>query len=233
MIARKILISGMGIAGPTLAWWLLRHGFEVTLIERAPTLRQGGYVIDFWGLGFDVAGRMGLVADLVREGYDVRELRLVGSNGRRVGGFDASVFARLTGGRYVSIERSSLARLISERIEGRAETIFDDSITGLDEDGQGVEVTFAKEPARRFGLVIGADGLHSEVRELVFGPQAQFEHHLGYGVAAFEMAGYRPRDEGVYVSYSLPGRQVARFALRGDRTLGSGPIKWLCESVEV
>jgi 2-polyprenyl-6-methoxyphenol hydroxylase-like FAD-dependent oxidoreductase len=136
-----------------------------------------------------------------------------------VGGFDASVFVRLAGGRYVSIERSALARLIAARIDGRAETILGDSISGLSQNGEGVEVAFAKAPSRRFGLVVGADGLHSGVRELVFGPQAEFEHHLGYGVAAFEVAGYRPRDEGVYVSFSLPGRQVARFALRGDRTL--------------
>ncbi len=215
----NILISGMGIAGPTLAWWLMRHGFEVTLIERAPALRSGGYVIDFWGLGFDVAERMGLVPDLRREGYDVRELRLVDREGRRAGGFDASVFARLTGGRYVSIERSALARLVCERIDGRVETIFGDSIAAIDEDGEGVAVSFHTSPSRRFDLVIGADGLHSEVRRLVFGPQGQFEHRLGYGVAALDVAGYRPRDEGVYVSYSVPGRQVARFALRGDRTL--------------
>jgi len=216
---RSVLISGMGIAGPTMAWWLLRAGFEVTLIERSPYLRPGGYVIDFWGLGFDVAERMGLQPDLKREGYDVRELRLVGRGGERVGGFDASVFVRLTGGRYVSIERSALARLISARIEGRAETIFGDSIVGLSQDGEGIEVAFEEAPSRRFGLVIGADGLHSNVRRLAFGPQTEFEHHLGYGVAAFEVAGYRPRDEGVYVSYAVPGRQVARFALRGDRTL--------------
>ncbi len=85
MLSRKILISGMGIAGPTLAFWLLEHGFEVTLIERAPALRSGGYVIDFWGLGFDVAERMGLVPDLAREGYEVRELQLVGDDGQRAG----------------------------------------------------------------------------------------------------------------------------------------------------
>ena len=216
---RSILISGIGIAGPSLAWWLLKHGFDVTLVEKAPAARSGGYVIDFWGVGYDVAERMGLEPDLKREGYNVSELRMVDDKGRRVGGFDASVFARLTGGRYSSLQRSDLARLILQRIEGRCETIFGDSISHLDADAEGVTVSFDKGPQRRFGLVIGADGLHSVVRRLAFGPQAQFEHPLGYAVAAFEIAGYRPRDEGVYVSYMVPGRQIARFAMRDDTTL--------------
>ena len=216
---RSILISGIGIAGPTLAWWLLKHGFDVTLVEKAPAARRGGYVIDFWGVGYDVAERMGLEPDLKLEGYNVSELRMVDHNGRRVGGFDATVFARLTGGRYVSLQRSDLARLIFERLEGRCETIFGDSIAGLDSDADGVTVSFDKGPQRRFAMVIGADGLHSVVRRLAFGPQAQFEHPLGYAVAAFEIAGYRPRDEGVYVSYMVPGRQIARFAMRADTTL--------------
>ncbi len=216
---RSILISGMGIAGPTLAWWLLKYGFEVTLVEKAPAVRSGGYIIDFWGVGYDVAERMALEPDLRRQGYTVSELRMVDEKGRRVGGFDASVFARLTGGRYISLQRSDLARLIVQRIEGRCETIFGDSICRLDPDAGGVTVSFDKAPQRRFSLVIGADGLHSQVRRFVFGPQAQFEHPLGYAVAAFEIAGYRPRDEGVYVSYMVPGRQIARFAMRGDTTL--------------
>ena len=172
---RSILISGIGIAGPTLAWWLLKHGFDVTLVERAPAARSGGYVIDFWGVGYDVAERMGLEPDLKREGYNVSELRMVDGKGRRVGGFDATVFIRLTGGRYVSVQRSDLARLIFERVEGRCEAIFGDSICRLDPDAEGVTVGFDKGPQRRFGLVIGADGLHSVVRRLAFGPQAQFE----------------------------------------------------------
>ena len=72
---------------------------------------------------------------------------------------------------------------------------------------------------RSFDLVIGADGLHSTVRRLVFGPEDRFEKHLGYTVAAFEVSGYRPRDEDVYVIYSLPGQQVARFAMHDDRTM--------------
>jgi len=87
-----VLISGIGIAGPTLAYWLSVYGVESTLVERAPRLRAGGYVIDFWGSGFDVAERMDLLADIRRDGYDIKGLRLVNGRGRRIGGFKIDVF---------------------------------------------------------------------------------------------------------------------------------------------
>jgi 2-polyprenyl-6-methoxyphenol hydroxylase-like FAD-dependent oxidoreductase len=216
---RSILISGAGIAGPTLAYWLSHHGFAPTLVERAPKLRTGGYVVDFWGLGYDVAEKMGLLPELQRAGYDVGEVRIVDDEGRRVGGFDAEVFRRLTHGRYVSIARSELAALLFSKIEGRCETLFGDSITALKDERDGVAVTFAHARPRRFDLVVGADGLHSEVRELAFGVEDRFERYLGYMVAAFQAHGYRPRDELAYVSHSVPGRQIARFAMRGGRTM--------------
>lgn len=162
---------------------------------------------------------MELIPDLKRIGYDVQELRIVDDAGRRVGGFDADVFRRLTGGRYVSIARSELAGLLFSKIEGRCETLFDESITALRDEGDGVAVTFAHAEPRCFDLVVGADGLHSQVRELVFGPESRFETYLGYMVAAFQAEGYRPRDDLAYVSHSAPGKQIARFAMRGDRTM--------------
>jgi 2-polyprenyl-6-methoxyphenol hydroxylase-like FAD-dependent oxidoreductase len=215
----SVLISGAGIAGPTLAFWLKAAGFEPTLIERAPALRGGGYVIDFWGLGYDIAERMGLLAEINRNGYHVREMRIVGDDGRRVAGFGTSVFAELTNGRYVTLQRSCLSRLLFERLEGGVESIFGDEIVAIDEQPDCVRVELKRAGARRFDLLIGADGLHSAVRKLVFGPQAQFEQHLGYVVAAFEARGYRPRDEDVYLIFGRPGCMIGRFTLREDRTL--------------
>ncbi len=83
----RVLISGAGIAGPTLAYWLVRYGFEITLLEKAPQLRTGGYVIDFWGAGFHIADRMGLVPAIKERGYAVQEVRVVNRNGKRVSGF--------------------------------------------------------------------------------------------------------------------------------------------------
>lgn len=216
---KTILISGAGIAGPTLAYWLEAGGFEPTLIEKAPSLRSGGYVIDFWGLGYDIAERMDLLAAVDRAGYRVKELRIVGDGGQRIAGFGTSVFQELTGGRYVTIARSALSRLLFEKAKRSSEVIFGTEIKGLHQDEGGVDVQLSDGTERRFDLVIGADGLHSGVRRLVFGPQERFEKQLGYVVAAFEAAAYRPRNEDVYLLYSQPGRMLGRVSLRDDRTL--------------
>ena len=214
-----VLISGIGIAGPTLAYWLALYGFRSTLVENAPQLRAGGYVIDFWGRGFDVAEKMGILPAIKREGYDVKELRLVGGRGRRIGGFNADVFRAATNGRYVSIPRSELAKIIYQEIEGSCETIFGDSATKIEQNAHRVRVSFQRTAPRDFDIVIGADGLHSVVRKLIFGKDDRFEKYLGYSVAAFAVNSYRPRDEDVYVSYGVPGKQVGRFTMRDDRTM--------------
>ena len=215
----RVLISGAGIAGPTLAYWLAHHGFEPTLLESASALRTGGYVIDFWGAGFDIADRMGLLPEIRRKGYMVREVIAVNERGKRVSGFSVEVFSRITAGRYVSLPRGDLAAAIFAKIDGRVETIFGDSARSIDQTETAVRVILQSGAARDFDLVVGADGLHSRVRELVFGPENQFEKYLGYKVAAFEVPGYRPRDELTYMMYTEVGGQVSRFTMRGDRTM--------------
>jgi 2-polyprenyl-6-methoxyphenol hydroxylase-like FAD-dependent oxidoreductase len=162
---------------------------------------------------------MGLAASLEQVGYHVREMRIVGERGQRVAGFGAKVFRELTGGRYVTLGHGDLSRLLFEKVKDTAEIIFGDEIVGLDEHADGVQVHLKHAGERWFDLVIGADGLHSKVRRLVFGPQDRFERRLGYHVAAFEASGYRPREEDVYIIYGQPGRMLGRFALRDDRTL--------------
>ncbi|MCH9669780.1 MAG: FAD-binding domain [Actinomycetia bacterium] len=215
----KVAISGAGIAGPTLAYWLHRAGHVPTLIERAPALRTGGYIIDFWGLGYEVARRMGIEAAVREVGYDVNALRAVDSAGRQQAQVSVDAFRRATDGRYAAIARSDLAATIYGAVCDDVETMFGDTITAIDEGPDGVELTFATAPARKFDLVIGADGLHSTVRALAFKDAGTGERFLGCMVAACVVSGYRPRDELTYVTYSIPGRQVARFALRDDRTL--------------
>jgi 2-polyprenyl-6-methoxyphenol hydroxylase-like FAD-dependent oxidoreductase len=215
---RRILICGAGIAGPTLAYWLHRYGFEPTLVERAPTLRQGGYLIDFWGLGVDVAERMEILPELREQGYEIDEVRLVDEQGDRSGGFNASVFRRLLGDRYLSILRSDLARVIFRSLEGNVRTIFDDTILSLIQDPEGVLVLFENGLPERFDLVVGAGGLHSPVRKIAFGSEG-FEKYLGYYTASFSVEGYPHRDARAYVSHSAPGRQVSRYSLRHGRTV--------------
>lgn len=214
----RILISGMGIAGPTLAYWLKRYGFEPTVVERAAGPRLGGYIIDFWGKGYDIAGRMGLLPGLRSEGYFPKEVRLVDASGRRTGGFSADVFKRITRDRYVSLSRNTLAAALLGAVAG-VETQWNDAIARLTDAGDRVTATFQSGASRDFELVIGADGLHSRTRRLVFSEAQLLERYLGYKVAAFQISGYQPRDEDVYLGYAEPGRQVARFAMHNDQTL--------------
>lgn len=215
----RIAINGAGVAGPTLAYWLHRAGHEPILVEKAPQRRSGGYVVDFWGLGYTVAERMGILQELRDAGYAARDVRLVNEEGRCVGGLSAGFICGLAQGRYTSLPRADLARAIHGAIDGRVEWVFGDRMISIEERERGVRVGFARGPAREVDLVIGADGMHSAVRNLVFGPERRFAKELGYRAAAFEAEGYEPRDEDAYISYTAPSRRVARFALRGGRTM--------------
>ena len=215
----RIIINGAGIAGPTLAYWLRKAGHEVVLVEAAPQLRTGGYVIDFGLVGYDITEKMGLIPRLRELGYQVRELRFVDREGRTSASLSIDALVRLTHGRGITLRRSDLATTIYGALEGTVETIFGDSVASIEEAGARVRVGFDHAPPREADLVIGADGLHSRVRQLVFGPDARVEVSLGYQAAAFEVEGYRPRDELVYVGYGAPGRQVFRFSIREDKTL--------------
>ncbi len=136
---------------------------------------------------------------------------LVGCRSRQSGGRSA--------GRWLSLPRSELAAAIFRSIEGRVEVLFGETVASLEQRPAEVEVRFERAPARSFDLVVGADGVHSRVRELVFGEERRFEKYLGMQFAAFELAGYQPRDEDVYVMYNQVKQQADRFSLRDDRTL--------------
>ena len=161
---------------------------------------------------------MHLVPAILERGYQFQEVREVDRRGTRVGGFAVRAIARASGGRFTSVPRSDLSAVIFATLGDRVETIFEDSITGIEDQGGEVRVQFERTPPRTFDLVIGADGLHSHVRRLVFGEAARFERYLGLKVAAFSAEGYRPRDELVYLTHTDVGQQVGRFAMRDDRT---------------
>ena len=213
----RIAINGTGVAGPTLAWWLRRYGHEPVLFEKAPKLRTGGYLIDFWGVGYDVAERMGILPKLVQKGYAMESLRMLDGQGRIAASLDVSTFRSLLNDRYVSIARGDLASTVYRSCED-VQTRFGESIVGIDQRERRVRVRLSSNSEDEFDLVVGADGLHSQIRSLAFGPERQFEHPLGCCVAAFSLSEYRPRDELVYVSSTIPKRQVFRFALRDDVT---------------
>jgi 2-polyprenyl-6-methoxyphenol hydroxylase-like FAD-dependent oxidoreductase len=218
-MSMRIAISGAGVAGPALAHWLLRAGHAPTLIERAPAFRTGGYVIDFWGVGYEVARRMGIERAVLDAGYRIQAMQSVGMHGEVLASADTAGFLKLVGGGFTSIPRGDLARIIYGTVADRAETLFGDSIAALEQHASGVRVALEHGGERDFDLVVGADGLHSNVRGLLFGDDPRFGKYLGCRVAACVVEGYRPRDELLYVTHSVPDRQVGRFALRGDRTM--------------
>ncbi len=197
----KIAINGCGIAGPTLAWWLQRYGHDPVLFDQSPALRTGGYVIDFWGTGYDIADKMGLLPGLKEDAYFIEHVRTVTAGGHATSTMNTNAFHELTGGRYLSIARSDLARYIHQACDG-IETRFGTSVANLQDQGDEVRVQLSDGSKDVFDLVVGADGLHSHIRALTFGPQEQFENHIGFYVAAFILPGYYPRDELAYVSHT-------------------------------
>ncbi|MBS0521453.1 MAG: FAD-binding domain [Proteobacteria bacterium] len=215
----KIAISGAGIAGATLAYWLLHAGHEPLMIERAPALRTGGYIMDFWGGGYSIAERMGILPAVRQAGYQVGEIRFLADDGAKVGGFAVDALRDLTAGRMTSVARGELAAAIYRAIDGRVEAIFDDQISAINEYDDGVQIVLQSGEKRDVDILAGADGLHSRVRELIFGAEDRFEKDLGYRFAVFETTGYETRDENAYIIHAAASRQIARFALRGGRTL--------------
>ena len=214
----RVAINGIGVAGPTLAYWLRQAGYQPVLFEKAPALRTGGYVIDFWGLGYEIAERMGILPALRQRAYEMERMRLVDARGRDDAVLDLRPMRAALHGRFVSLARSDLAAELFQACRG-IPAHFGVWVTGLEQDADGVIATLSDGRRERFDLVIGAGGLHSSVREVTFGPEDRFERPLGCYVAAFRTRGYPRREELTYVSHTVPKRQVARVSLRDDETL--------------
>ncbi|MFF8293149.1 FAD-dependent monooxygenase [Streptomyces sp. NPDC016309] len=203
-MAKSVLISGAGVAGPALAYWLGRFGFEPTVVELAPVLRDGGQAVDFRGeTHLTVLARMGLLAELRRIETGGSPMTFVDERGREL----LRLPAEFAGG-DVEVLRGDLARLLHRHSLPYAEYVFGDSVTGLTETGGGVEVTFRHGAPRAFDLVIGADGLHSTVRRLAFGPEEGFVRHLGHYAATWRLPNHLGAAPGS-VGYNAPGRLAA------------------------
>ncbi|MFI8822599.1 FAD-dependent monooxygenase [Streptomyces sp. NPDC053431] len=205
----EILISGAGIAGPALAYWLRRGGFRVTVVERAPAPRPGGQTVDLRGAGRTVIERMGLMDRARAESVDQRGLALVDTSGRVTARMPAESFGGEGIVSEIEILRGDLARLLYEATLPDTEYLFDDTVTGIDEDADGVAVTFEKSAPRRFGLVVGADGPHSVVRTLAFGPEDACVRPLGLYTAWFTATVDDLDLDGWYLMHNAPGGLVA------------------------
>ena len=209
-----VLISGASIAGPSLAYWLNRCGFRPTVVEKAGTVRPGGYPIDLRGVAVEVIDRMGLLPSVRAADIATRRLTCVDSRGRRTARVE---LANLRGASHdVELPRGRLASLLYDATRDAVEYLFNDSIGSLEQTDDGVRVTFRSGAQRTFGLVVGADGLNSNVRGLTFGAEAQFHRYLGYYFVGFSV----DNDFGLeseIVMYNRPGRMAALYAVRNQR----------------
>ncbi|GGU70441.1 FAD-dependent monooxygenase [Lentzea flava] len=212
-----VLISGASIAGPALAFWLRRHGVDVTVVEKAQTLRGGGYPIDIRGTALGVVERMGLLPRLREVHVDTRRITFLNADGSQA----ASLRPESVSGGDVSdleVRRSDLAEILFDAVRDDVEFLFEDSIATMNDHAGGVDVTFRSGLRRTYDHVIGADGLHSVVRALTFGPEEQFHRYLGYCFAGFTM----PNHFGLKheaVIWNEPGRAAALYAIGDGETV--------------
>jgi 2-polyprenyl-6-methoxyphenol hydroxylase-like FAD-dependent oxidoreductase len=204
---RTVLISGASIAGPALAHWLCRYGYRVTVVEKAPAPRPGGQAVDFKGrTHLGVLESMGLLDEIRRRQTGKTDVTIVDGGGARL--------ARISGdwlGGDVEIRRGDLSAILYERTAGECEYLFGDSVAGLDDTGDGVTVRFDRAEPRRFDLVVGADGILSQVRRCAFGPERDHVRFRGYyyAVAGAPRGGHGPgADRGAARMYCEPGRSV-------------------------
>ncbi|GHO48236.1 FAD-dependent monooxygenase [Ktedonospora formicarum] len=207
---KHVLISGASLAGPALAYWLSRYGFQVTVVEKAPALRESGYKVDIRGVAVDVVERMGMLADVRQASTAMRGGTFVNSDNKPLATMSADFFNGRTE-RDDEIMRADLSRILYERTQDQVEYIFADSITSMLEDEGGVQVTFGSGIQRTFDLVVGADGLHSNVRKLAFGDEAQFIHQLGAYVSIFTTPNFLNLDHWELYYYA-PGKFVSQYS---------------------
>lgn len=211
---RDVLISGASISGPALAYWLHRSGFAVTVVEKAGAPRGGGYPIDIRGTATEVVRRMGILPQLRDAHIDSRRCTFLDADGGEVASLTPSAVAGGVEGQDIEVRRGDLAAILHKLVRDDVEFLFDDSIDTLDQSGKGVDVTFRGGQRRTFDLVVGADGMHSQTRRSLFGPEEQFHRYLGYCFAIFTM----PNTFGLsreLMLWNTPGKAAALYAV-GD-----------------
>jgi 2-polyprenyl-6-methoxyphenol hydroxylase-like FAD-dependent oxidoreductase len=215
----RVLISGASVAGPVLAYWLHRFGFEPTVVELTPELRVGGggHAVDLFGPAVDLVEWMGALDAVEAARTRTRIITLI-RPGRRSVDAAAEALSEGVSGRHVEIMRGDLAGIVFARSREHVEYLFDDSIASLHDTGAEVEVDFERGSPRTYDLVVGADGLHSLTRRLVFGPEKDFLRFLGGYLAVFSVPNYLSLTDRM-LGFSAPERTAAVYPADGGALL--------------
>lgn len=206
----NVLISGASVAGPALAYWLNRHGMRATIVERAEAVRPGGLAVDFRGTAMRVLDQMGILDELRAHATHAGDAAIVDADGNQIATMPGEIFAG-----DLEVLKTDLTRILYDLTKNDTEYVFGDSIATLTQDAGGVHVEFEHGAPRTFDLVVGADGLHSRVRALAFGPKDRFTHHMGYAFATFGTANYLNLDHNG-MSHVAGDRSVNVFAAKDN-----------------
>ncbi|HWD82198.1 MAG TPA: FAD-dependent monooxygenase [Kribbella sp.] len=205
-----VLISGASVAGPALAYWLQQYGYETTVVERAPAPRPGGYAVDFRGASMKVLERMGILSAVQERATRMGAMTYVKESGKIAATTSVEAFSG-----ELEILRGDLVDILYDLTRGTTEYIFDDTITELSQDDAGVDVVFESGTTRRFDLVVGADGLHSNVRRLAFGPESSYVHDLGYYASVCTVENHLGLDHTGQI-LNVPGKTVGTYSARNN-----------------
>jgi 2-polyprenyl-6-methoxyphenol hydroxylase-like FAD-dependent oxidoreductase len=189
MEAKSVLISGASIAGLTMAYWMNHYGYEVTVVEIAPELRRGGSPIDVRGEALDCAKRMGVLEAIKKAKLQTKGLKFMNEQNEVQGMMLVEEIGAIRPGDDTEIRRDDLLDILYAAVKNNVTFKFGNRIKTLEQDPQYVKITFKDETTSIYDFVIGADGIHSGVRKLTFGPEEQFTHFLNFYFSVFTVDG--------------------------------------------